>query len=79
MKTTMKKLYKSSENRVIAGVMGGIGEYFDVDPVLFRVGYLFLTIFSAFVPGIIAYLLMALVMPNKPKVIHEKAKIEMPE
>jgi len=61
-----KKLYRSKENKVIAGVMGGLGEYFDVDPVLFRVAYLCFSIFSAVFPGILAYLLMCLVMPKAP-------------
>jgi len=33
----MKKLYRSSSNKIIAGVCGGLGEYFSVDPVLFRI------------------------------------------
>lgn len=74
MQTHNKKLYKSRDNRVIAGVMGGLGEYFDVDPVLIRVFYIVLAIFTAFIPGIIAYILMALVIPSQPEVVHEEAK-----
>jgi len=74
MKTFNKRLYKSKDNKVIAGVMGGFGEYFDIDPVLLRVLYILLTVFTAAVPGIIAYIFMALVMPYPPKVIHEESK-----
>lgn len=70
MKTYNKKLYRSEENKVIAGVMGGLGEYFDVDPVLFRVIYLLLTIFTAAIPGVLAYILMILIVP-KHRVVHE--------
>lgn len=70
MKTYNKKLYRSVDNKVIAGIMGGLGEYFDIDPVLFRVIYLIFTIFSGVVPGVLAYLLMILIMP-KPPIIHE--------
>lgn len=70
-----KKLYKSKDNKVISGVLGGLGEYFDVDPVLFRVGYIFLTVFSALFPGIITYILMALIVPEKPENIQEEAKV----
>lgn len=61
----MKKLYKSRENRVIWGVIGGIGEYFEVDPVILRVGWIFLFFATGIVPGIIAYILAALIIPKK--------------
>ena len=57
----MKKLYRSRE-RVIAGVCSGIGEYFDVDPVLVRVIWIVL-IFAAG-GGIIAYLLAWIIIPE---------------
>lgn len=68
MKTYGKRLYKSKDNKIIAGVMGGLGEYFDVDPVLFRIAYIVITISTAVIPGVIAYILMALVMPDRPEV-----------
>lgn len=73
-KTSNRKLYKSKDNRVLAGVMGGIGEYFNIDPTLLRIGYIFISVFSAVFPGIIVYILMALVIPERPKTIHKKAK-----
>jgi phage shock protein C len=72
MKVYNKKLYRSREDRIIAGVMGGLGEYFNVDPTLLRIGYVVLSVFTALAPGIVAYLLMAIVMPSKPEIIHEK-------
>lgn len=66
MKTYAKRLYKSRDNKILAGVMGGLGEYFDVDPVLFRVVYIAITMSTAVVPGIIAYVLMAIIMPTRP-------------
>lgn len=62
----MKRLYKSKTNKVIAGVIGGIGEYFDVDPTLLRLGYLLLAVLTAIVPAIIAYLVAMIVVPNAP-------------
>lgn len=62
----MKKLYKSRDNKVIAGVMGGLGEYFEVDPVILRLAYLLIVIFSAIVPGILVYLIAALIVPEQP-------------
>jgi phage shock protein C len=63
----MKRLYKSDTNKVVAGVIGGIGEYFDIDPTLLRLAYLLLAILTAVVPAAIAYLVAVVVVPNKPK------------
>ena len=62
-----KRLVRSAESRVFAGVMGGIGEYFDVDPVLVRLIYLLATVFTGFVPGIVGYLLAVAVVPAAPR------------
>ncbi|MBO5405119.1 MAG: PspC domain-containing protein [Paludibacteraceae bacterium] len=59
----MKKLYRSS-NRILAGVCGGIAEYFDVDPTLIRVVYLILSLFSAGFPGLLLYIILMILMPN---------------
>jgi phage shock protein C len=59
----MKKLYRSS-NRILAGVCGGIAEYFDVDPTLIRVVYVFLSLFSAGFPGLLLYIILMVLMPN---------------
>ena len=61
----MKRLYLSDEDRKIGGVCGGIGEYFDKDPTLIRILFILLALFS-FGFGILAYLLMWLVTPNRP-------------
>lgn len=68
-----KKLYKSRDNKVIFGVFGGLGEFFEMDPVLFRVGFIVLAMFMAFVPGVIAYIFMALIMPEKPENVYTEA------
>ena len=62
----MKRLYRSDSNKVFAGIFGGLGEYFEVDPVMLRLGFVFLVICTAFVPGIIAYILAAFIVPKKP-------------
>lgn len=63
----MKKLYRSP-NRVIAGVCGGIAEYFDVDPTLIRVIYMVLSLFSAAFPGVLLYLILMIMIPNYDKI-----------
>jgi len=52
-------------NRQIAGVCGGLGEYFDIDPTMVRVVYVLLSIFSAAFPGILVYLLLWLLIPER--------------
>lgn len=48
---------------MIAGVCGGIANYFGLDPTLVRVGYVILSIISAGFPGILVYILLMLIMP----------------
>ena len=59
----MKKLFRSS-NRILAGVCGGIAEYFDLDPTLIRVVYVILSMFSAGFPGLLVYIILMILMPN---------------
>ena len=61
----VKRLYRSGENRVIAGVCGGLGEYFEADPLIIRIIWLLATIFTAFIPGVIAYLVCWILIPEK--------------
>lgn len=60
----MKKLYKSERNKIFCGVIGGIGEYFDIDPVLLRVVWLLIMVFTGFLPGIFAYIIACLIVPK---------------
>ena len=58
-----KRFYKSRENKMIAGVCGGIAEYFDIDPTLVRIGW---GIFCALGgSGFIAYIVAAIIMPSR--------------
>lgn len=58
-----EKRLKLSNDKKIAGVCGGIAEYFGWDPTLVRVGYVLLSIFTAFT-GVVAYFILWLVMPK---------------
>lgn len=60
----MKKLYKSNTDRKLFGVCGGIAEYFEIDSTIVRLIWVLLTLFVGC--GIIAYIIAALVMPNRP-------------
>ncbi|MBL7055776.1 PspC domain-containing protein [Candidatus Woesearchaeota archaeon] len=59
-----KKLLRSN-NRMIAGVCSGIGEYFDIDPTLVRLIWVAVVIFTGFFPGIIAYVVAWIIIPEK--------------
>lgn len=60
-----KRLYRSKKERMIAGVCGGIAEYSDTDPTLVRLIWALVTVFTWFFPGIIAYLLAWMIVPEK--------------
>ena len=61
MRNDYKKLFKS-KNRVICGVCGGIGEYFNVDPTIIR---LLFVIFGLCGAGLIAYIVGAIIIPEE--------------
>jgi len=60
-----KKLYRSKTNRVIFGVCGGLGEYFETDPLIVRILFVVLSLING--AGIIAYLILAVVVPEDDK------------
>ncbi len=62
----MNKLYRSKKNRIIAGVCGGIGEYFKVDPTLIRLLWLLFSIVSAGAGGLVAYIVAWIIIPEEP-------------
>lgn len=64
--TEPKRLYKSHTNKVFAGICGGLGEYLGVDPVLLRLIWLLMVIFSGVFPGLLAYFLAIFIIPKKP-------------
>jgi phage shock protein C len=67
-----KTLTRSRTNKVFAGIMGGLGEFFGIDPVLIRLGYLILTVFTGFVPGLVGYFLAILIVPEAPLITPSK-------
>lgn len=62
-----KKLTRSGSDRILAGVFGGLGQYFNCSPNIFRVVYVVLSILTGIVPGIIIYIIMMLIMPPDPQ------------
>lgn len=62
-----KKLYKSSENRMICGVCGGIGEYFNIDPTVVRLAWAIFCLLGG--SGVLAYILAAIIIPSNPEIV----------
>ncbi len=62
-KNDLSKLYRSENNKVIAGVCGGLGEYFDIDPVILRIILVLITIFGG--SGLLIYIILWIVIPSK--------------
>ena len=64
MEITMKKrLYKSSTDKKVCGVCGGIANYFDVDPTVIRLIWVIFTLVGG--SGLIAYIIAAIIMPDE--------------
>jgi phage shock protein PspC (stress-responsive transcriptional regulator) len=59
-----RRLTRSSSDRVLGGIAGGLGRYFDIDPIIFRIGFVVLTIAGG--AGILAYLAAWLLVPDDP-------------
>ena len=60
-----KKLYRSKKDRIIAGICGGIAEYTETDPTVWRLLWVLVTIFTGVLPGIAAYLIAWIIIPEK--------------
>jgi phage shock protein C len=63
--TMDKKLRRSKNDAMIAGVAGGIAEYFNVDPVLIRLAFVLTAVLGG--PGLLIYIIMWIIMPESDK------------
>jgi len=59
------QLVRSKSNRMIAGVCGGLANWLGWDPTAVRILYVLISIFSAAFPGILIYIILAMVMPSE--------------
>ncbi|MFZ2523054.1 MAG: PspC domain-containing protein [Minisyncoccia bacterium] len=69
---TTKRLYRSNTNKVLCGVIGGVGEYFDIDPTILRLGYIILAFMSGFFPALIGYFVAVIIVPKRTNVVHHE-------
>ena len=65
--SSKRRVYRTNENKMICGVCSGLGEYFDIDVTLIRLAFVVLSFFGG--TGIIAYIVCAIIFPNKNEVI----------
>lgn len=61
----MKRLYRSRKDEKIAGICGGLGEFFNIDPTLIRLLVIFVTIATGIFPMIFTYIIAWVVIPQE--------------
>lgn len=66
MNTGVKKLYRSTTNRMVGGICGGLGEYLGMDPTVVRLLFVLVTVLAGGFPGVAAYIVMLFVIPEEP-------------
>lgn len=62
-----KRLYRNTDDKIVAGVLSGVADYFKMDPTLVRLGFAVLMVATKIIPFAILYLLAAVIIPEKPK------------
>ena len=71
MKFTGKRLYRSRKDRHVAGVCGGIAEFFSIDPTLVRILWALLALAGG--PGVLLYIIFAVIVPEEPEFVQGSA------
>jgi phage shock protein C len=62
----MKKLYLSKTDKKLAGVIGGVAEYFNMDATVLRLAAVLLGVLTGIVPMVLAYIIAAVIVPERP-------------
>ena len=60
-----KRLFRSKNDRMLAGICGGIAQYMDVDPTIVRLIFALASFFTVVFPGVLIYLIMWIVVPKE--------------
>jgi len=63
----MKRIYRSEEDKKIAGILGGLGEMFEIDPTLLRLAFVFIGLATGIIPISVAYLAGWIIIPKGKK------------
>lgn len=72
-----RKIFKSRDNVLVDGVLGGIAEYFDVDPTLVRLAFVFGLIFLS-IDFILFYIFAAIIIPRRPVIVNDELQNNVP-
>jgi len=62
----MKKLYRSRTNRILAGILGGLGDYYSIDATVLRIFAILGILITGLFPGVIAYIIAIFIIPEEP-------------
>lgn len=62
----MKRIYRSKTQRMLSGVCGGLAQYLNCDPTIIRLIWALVSLFSTGIPGLIIYVICAVVIPEEP-------------
>ncbi|HET7583916.1 MAG TPA: PspC domain-containing protein [Gemmatimonadaceae bacterium] len=65
MASNATRLRRSRDDRMIAGVVGGLAKFFDIDPTLMRIVYVAVSLLSAAFPGILVYVVLWIIIPEE--------------
>lgn len=63
----MTKIYRSQNNKRIAGICGGLGETYGIDPTLLRLLFVFLALVSGLLPMVVVYVVGWIIIPRSPQ------------
>lgn len=66
----MKKLYRSSQDKYLFGILGGLGEYLNTDATLLRLLFVFFVLITGLFPGVLAYIIALFIVPEDPHAVH---------
>ncbi len=61
----VKHLYRSKDNKILAGICGGVGELIGMDPVILRLIWTLIVIFTGIFPGVLFYILAVFIVPEE--------------
>ena len=64
MTSEVRRLYRSQKDRMVGGVCGGLGDFFKVDPIIFRL--IFVLMLFGVGSGVLVYIVMMLIIPEEP-------------
>jgi phage shock protein C len=63
-----KKLYRNTDEQMVAGVLAGLADYYEHDVVFYRLAFLVLLIVTGLMPGVLVYIGAWIIIPEKPSI-----------